>query len=90
MARPALDLVRSLRRDGVPIDDNAQLTGRFPRAPTDLPDLQHLRDPGVTDDLQRKLMRYIREHNKRARPIKAKYADPTHRIRAHHSAGTSN
>ena len=43
-----------------------------------------------TDDLQRKLMRYIREHNKRARPIKWKYADPTHRIRAHHSAGTSN
>jgi transposase len=46
-----------------------------------------------TADLQGKLMRYIREHNKTARPIKWKYADPSRRIRAPHTAlssGTSN
>jgi transposase len=31
-------------------------------------------------DLKRKLMRYIREHNKTARPIKWKYSDPRRRI----------
>lgn len=32
-------------------------------------------------DLDRKLMRYIREHNKDPKPIKWKYADPSRRIR---------
>jgi len=41
-----------------------------------------------TTDLARKLMRYILEHNKTARPIKWKYADPSRRVRAHHSAVT--
>jgi transposase len=31
-------------------------------------------------DLQRKLMRYIRQYNKAPRPVKWKYADPTRRI----------
>ena len=33
-------------------------------------------------DLSKKLMRYIREHNKDPRPIKWKYDDPSRRIRA--------
>ena len=41
-----------------------------------------------TTDLARKLMRYIREHNKTARPIKWKYADPSRRFHAHLSAVT--
>jgi len=36
-------------------------------------------------DLKRKLMRYIREHNKTAKPIKWRYTDISHRIRAPHS-----
>jgi hypothetical protein len=32
-------------------------------------------------DLDRKLMRYIREHNKNPNPIKWKYDDPSRRIR---------
>ena len=32
-------------------------------------------------DLDRKLMRYIRQHNKNPKPIKWKYADPSRRIR---------
>lgn len=55
LARGALDVVRSLRRDGVPIDDKGQLTGPLP-AGTDLelPDLAHLRDPGgLEEHLQR-------------------------------------
>ncbi|WP_265306992.1 transposase [Verminephrobacter eiseniae] len=32
-------------------------------------------------DLGRKLMRYIREHNKNPKPIKWKYDDPSRRIR---------
>ena len=46
-----------------------------------------------TDDLRRKLMNYIAEHNKTARPIKWKYADPRRRITAAHaviSPGTGN
>jgi len=39
-------------------------------------------------DLKRKLLRYIREHNKTAKPIKWSYTDPSHRIRADHSAVT--
>ncbi len=31
-------------------------------------------------DLDRKLMHYIREHNKNPKPIKWKYDDPSHRI----------
>jgi transposase len=38
-----------------------------------------------TDDLSRKLLRYIREYNKTARPIKWKYTDVSRRIRAPHS-----
>lgn len=41
-----------------------------------------------TADLSRKLMRYIREHNKTARPIKWKYTDPSRRVRAHLSTVT--
>ena len=41
-----------------------------------------------SDELSRKLMRYIREHNKTAAPIKWKYADPSRRVRAHHSTVT--
>jgi len=41
-----------------------------------------------TSDLARKLMRYIREHNKSARPIKWKYSDPRRRIRVPVSAVT--
>jgi len=39
-------------------------------------------------DLKRKLLRYIREHNKTAKLIKWSYTDPSHRIRADHSAVT--
>ncbi|MDR4483516.1 MAG: hypothetical protein R3B95_09890 [Nitrospirales bacterium] len=31
-------------------------------------------------DLKRKIMRYIRQYNKAAKPVKWKYADPRHRI----------
>jgi transposase len=41
-----------------------------------------------TSDMTRKLMRYIREHNKTAKPIKWKYIDVTRRLRAPHSAVT--
>jgi transposase len=44
-------------------------------------------------DLRRKLMHYINQHNKTAKPIKWKYADPSRRIRdphTAHSSGTSN
>jgi transposase len=42
-------------------------------------------------DLRRKIMRYIREHNGHARPIRWTYRDPTHRITiATHSAVTGN
>ena len=39
-------------------------------------------------DLAKKLMRYIREHNKAATPIKWKYTDPSRRLGAHLSAVT--
>ena len=39
-------------------------------------------------DLARKLMKYIREHNKTAAPVKWKYTDPTRRIHAHLSTVT--
>jgi transposase len=39
-------------------------------------------------DLSRKLMRYIQEHNKTAKPIKWKYVDVTRRIHAPHSTVT--
>ena len=41
-----------------------------------------------TTDLHRKLMRYIRATNRNPKPIKWSYADPSHRIRANHSAVT--
>jgi transposase len=41
-----------------------------------------------TANLSRKLMRYIREHNKTARPVKWSYSDPSRRIYANHSAVT--
>ena len=31
-------------------------------------------------DLKRKLMRYIRQHNKQPKPVKWKYIDPSRRI----------
>ena len=41
-----------------------------------------------TNDLAAKLMRYIREHNKTATPVKWKYSDPKRRIRVSHSGVT--
>ncbi|WP_368042665.1 transposase [Paraburkholderia atlantica] len=38
-----------------------------------------------TTDLDNKLMRYIRQYNKQAAPLKWKYSDPTRRIRCHSS-----
>jgi aerobic-type carbon monoxide dehydrogenase small subunit (CoxS/CutS family) len=35
-----------------------------------------------TADLRRKLMQYIRQHNKTCQPIQWAYSNPTHRIRA--------
>ena len=35
-----------------------------------------------TADLRRKLMQYIRLHNKTCQPIRWAYSNPTHRIRA--------
>ena len=43
-----------------------------------------------TTDLSRKLLRYIRQHNKTAKPIKWKYTDIRRRIRAPHSAVTGH
>ena len=34
-------------------------------------------------DLRRKLLQYIRAHNKHCHPFVWSYADPTHRIRVH-------
>jgi len=42
-----------------------------------------------TDDLRRKLMKYIRHHNKTAKPVRWKYSDPTRRIRPGHTAISS-
>jgi transposase len=41
-------------------------------------------------DLAKKLMRYIEHHNKDARPIKWKYADPSRRIATNSSSVTGN
>lgn len=41
-------------------------------------------------DLATKLMRYIREHNKTAKPIKWKYSDPSRRIHAPLSSVTAH
>lgn len=43
-----------------------------------------------TSDLEGKLMRYIREHNKAAVPVKWKYSDPRRRIRVSHSGVTAH
>ena len=39
-------------------------------------------------DLEKKLMRYIRQYNKQAAPLKWKCADPTRRIRFNSSGST--
>ncbi|MGH7486592.1 MAG: IS630 family transposase [bacterium] len=41
-------------------------------------------------DLSRKLLRYIRHYNKRAKPIRWKYVDLTHRIRSTSSINTGH
>ncbi|SAL88974.1 putative transposase [Caballeronia choica] len=41
-----------------------------------------------TKDLDKKLMRYIRQYNKQAAPLKWKYADPKRRIRCDSSSST--
>jgi transposase len=41
-----------------------------------------------TRDLDKKLMRYIRQYNKQAAPLKWKYSDPTRRIRCNSSGST--
>jgi hypothetical protein len=38
-----------------------------------------------TKDLDKKLMRYVRQYNKHAAPLKWKYSDPTRRIRCNSS-----
>jgi transposase len=43
-----------------------------------------------TGDMTRKLMRYIRQHNKTAKPIKWKYTDVSRRIHAPLSDGTAH
>jgi hypothetical protein len=50
LARAALDVARSLRRDGVPIDDTGHLTGPIPIGELELPALRLLRDPGVLEE----------------------------------------
>jgi hypothetical protein len=37
----------------------------------------------ITDDLARKLMRYIRLYNRKPKPIKWRYSDPSQRIDNH-------
>ncbi|MGZ4619566.1 MAG: hypothetical protein ACXV3F_12805, partial [Frankiaceae bacterium] len=51
----AMDVVRSLRRDGIPLDDLGQLTGPLPAdGVLELRDFHLLRDPGVLEEhLQR-------------------------------------
>ena len=39
-------------------------------------------------NLKRKLMRYIRQYNKNAKPLKWKYADPSRRIRCNSSVSS--
>ncbi|WP_321943627.1 IS630 family transposase [Paraburkholderia tropica] len=41
-----------------------------------------------TKDLDKKLMRYIRQYNKQALPLKWKYSDPSRRIRCNSSGST--
>jgi hypothetical protein len=38
-----------------------------------------------TSDLHKKLMRYIHQYNKNAKPLKWKYADPSRHIRCNSS-----
>ncbi len=42
-----------------------------------------------TADLRQRLMKYIAEHNKNARPVKWKYSDPSRRIKSAHAATSS-
>ena len=55
LPRTGLEVIRSLRRDGVPIDDEGHLTGPIPvDGGLELGDLRLLRDPGVLEEhLQR-------------------------------------
>lgn len=55
VSRDARDLVHSLRRDRVPIDDAGHITGPLPDGvELEIPDLEHLPDAGVLEDhLQR-------------------------------------
>ena len=46
----ARDVVRNLRRDGVPIGDDAHLTGPLPSAALELADLDLLGDPGDLEE----------------------------------------
>jgi transposase len=41
-----------------------------------------------TKDLDKKIMRYIRQYNKNAKPLKWKYADPSRRIRCNSSVSS--
>jgi hypothetical protein len=50
LAKGALDVVRSLQRDGVPVDDAGRLTGPIPAGDLELPDLDNLADPGVLEE----------------------------------------
>jgi hypothetical protein len=43
-------LARSLRRDGIPIDDAGRLTGPLPAVELELADLDRLGDPGVLEE----------------------------------------
>jgi len=46
----ATDVVRSLRRDGIPLDDAGHLTGPLPAVDLELADLDRLGDPGVLEE----------------------------------------
>jgi Abortive infection C-terminus len=46
----ALVVIRSLRRDGIPIDDAGHLTGPLPPPGLELADLDRVSDPGVLDE----------------------------------------
>jgi hypothetical protein len=49
LSRSALVLIRSLRRDGIPIDDAGHLTGPLPPPGLELAGVDRLSDPGVLD-----------------------------------------
>ena len=56
----ALDVVRSLRRDGIPIDDRAELTAPLPSdGLLELSDFHLLRDPGVVQEHLERMQRNL-------------------------------